>query len=165
MTIAERHDATDIQSEDLSGHQADDGARIRFRQPVGTSGFIDAAWWPRTRNLTEELPLLMDVLWAAARNVNRITYHLGTWEPAPRRMQIRGRTVRLGGFATSDPGTVRLSDPWGRERIDVLVIAPETDPAVAERVFAIASHTDNPYTAAEILARASAPSDAAGGPS
>lgn len=129
-------------------------ARISFRQPVAATGYIDAAWWPRTRDLTAELPALMEVLWTAAREVNRITYHLHSWDRAPRRMQIEGRTVRLGGFHTSDSLTVRLSDPWGRERIDVLVIAPDTAPAVAEQAFRIMSNLGDQFTAAEILEHA-----------
>ena len=129
-------------------------ARISFRQPVSPDGFIDAAWWPRTLDLTNELPQLMDVLWTASREITRITYNVTAWNPAPRRMKIEGRMVRLGGFATSDTNTVRLSDAWGRERIDILVIAPDTDPAIAERALLIAGQTDNPYRAADILARA-----------
>ena len=131
-----------------------EAARISFRQPVSNSGFIDAAWWPRSRDLTSELPLLLEVLWTAAREINRITYNFAAWDRAPRRMRIEGRTVRLGGFATSDPLTVRLSDAWGAERIDILVIAPNTDPALAQRVLLLASEADSPYQAAEILTRA-----------
>lgn len=131
-------------------------ARVSFRQPVASTGHIDVAWWPRTRDLTAELPALMDVLWTAAREVNRITYNLHAWDPAPRRLQIEGRTVRLGGFNTSDPLTVRLSDAWGHERIDILVLAPDTPPAVAERAFRIASEVDDPLRAAEILEHAQA---------
>lgn len=75
-------------------------ARVSFRQPVAATGHIDAAWWPRSRDLTAELPALLDVLWTAAREVNRLTYYLHAWAPAPRRMQIEGRTVRLGGGST-----------------------------------------------------------------
>lgn len=134
-----------------------DLARISFRQPLSTSGFIDAAWWPRSLDLTTELPPLLDVLWTAAREITRITYNIAAWAPAPRRMVIEGRTVRLGGFTTSDPQTVRLSDAWGRERIDIVVIAPTTDPAMAQRALMLASATDSPYRAAEILARARIP--------
>jgi len=74
--------------------------------------------------------------------------------PAPRRMQIEGRTVRLGGFATGDWYSVRLSDAWQRERVDILVIAPETDPAIAERAFRLASKADNPLRGVDILRRA-----------
>jgi hypothetical protein len=126
---------------------------------VSTTGYVDAAWWPRTRDLASELPPLMDVLWTAGREINRITYNLRAWEPSPRRMQIESRGVRLGGFDTSDPHTVRLSDAWGRERIDILVIAPETDPVVAQRIFDLASRTDASAPAQEILDEANATTD------
>ena len=154
MTSPPPQHSTDSQRIDSSPRAPDRQARIRFRQPVRTSGYIDAAWWPRSSSLADELPALMDVLWTASRNINRITYNLGSWDAAPRRMQIEDRTVRLGGFATSNPATVRLSDAWGQERIDILVIAPETDPAVADRALNLAGETDNPFSADEILARA-----------
>ena len=132
-------------------------ARISFRQPVSTSGFIDAAWWPRSLDLTVELPPLMDTLWTAAREITRISYPLSTWNRAPQRMQIEGRSVRLGGFATSSPHTVTLFDARRRDRIDILVIAPDTDPAVAERALRLASQAEGPYRAEDILTRAAVP--------
>src|SRR3954452_23166131 len=82
-------------------------ARISFRQPVSTAGYIDAAWWPRSLDLTAELPPLLDVMWTAARDISRITYSIAGWDPAPRRLRVEGRTVRLGGFADSDVLTIR----------------------------------------------------------
>jgi len=134
-----------------------EAARISFRQPVSRSGFIDAAWWPRSLDLTLELPPLLDVLWTAGREVIRITYNIAAWDPAPRRMGIEGRTVRLGGFTTGDPVTVTLSDAGGAERIDILVIAPSTDPSLAERILLLASEGDSQYRAGEILTRAGSP--------
>jgi uncharacterized protein DUF5994 len=151
MTIAQVVRPTSTQQSDDGPRGVTERSRISFRQPVSTGGFVDAAWWPRTRDLTTELPALMDVLWTAGREINRITFNLHAWKPAPRRMRIEGRTVRLGGFVTSDPQSVRLSDPWGAERVDILVIAPETDPAVAQRIFDLASQADNPYRVQEIL--------------
>jgi hypothetical protein len=142
------------QPTDSAPSPAPQPARISFRQPVSADGFIDAAWWPRSLDLTVELPPLLDILWTSAREVTRITYHLAAWKPAPSRLQIEGRRVRLGGFATSDPLTVRLSAPRSRERIDILVIAPDTDPALAERILRLASQAEGPYRAGEILARA-----------
>jgi hypothetical protein len=126
-------------------------ARISFRQPVCSAGFIDAAWWPRSRDLISELPALLDVLWTAAREITRVTYHLAAWNTAPRRICVEDRAVRLGGFNTSDPRMVRLSDAWGRERVDVLVIPPTTDPAVAHRALLLAGEADNTYRADQIL--------------
>ena len=160
MTIAQlRPSAKSVTQHDSPA--APKPARIRFRQPVSTSGFIDAAWWPRSRDLSAELPPLLDVLWTAVREVTRITYNMAAWDPAPERMRVEGRLVRLDGYATSDPLTVRLSDAWGRERIDVLVIAPATDVAVAGRALLLASEAESPYRAGEILARAGEPDGSA----
>ena len=146
---------------ELRTPEADTRSRVGFRQPVSSGGFLDAAWWPRSRDLAAELPSLMSVLWTAGRDVNRITYNLHAWDAAPRRMQIEGRTVRLGGFASSDPVTVRLSDPWDRERIDILVIAPDTEADVAERIFTAVEKSDNPYRAHEILEQTAGPATTA----
>lgn len=129
-------------------------ARIRFRLPVSTAGFIDAAWWPRSLDLTAELPPLLDVLWTAAREFTRVTYSIDAWDPAPRRLTIEGRSVRLGGFAYGDPLTIRLVDVWRNDRIDVLVIAPGTDSAVAQRALELVSDAGKLDRPAEILARA-----------
>jgi uncharacterized protein DUF5994 len=133
------------------------GARVSFRQPVSSSGAIDAAWWPRSADLIAEVPALLEVLWTAGREVRHVTYNLDAWDPAPRRARIEGHMIRLGGFATSDPLTVTLTDLWGRERIDVLVVPPATDPAVAQQVLRLASVADSAYTAGELLAKAAAP--------
>lgn len=128
-----------------------DTARIRFRQPVSTGGFVDAAWWPRSRNLTIELPPLFDALWTAGREVSRVSYPIPAWDPAPHRLRIGDRVVRLGGFTIIDRLTVMLTDAWGRERIDVLVIPPGTEPSAARRALQIASEGTSPYHAEEIL--------------
>jgi hypothetical protein len=128
--------------------------RVRFRQPVSASGFIDAAWWPRGTDLSVELPGLLRALWDADREVTRLSYHIGSWAPAPRRLRVDGRTVRLGGFNTSDPHTVRLIDSAGYERIDVLVIPPEADSSFARRALEIAGTADDPLRPGEILEQA-----------
>lgn len=152
MTTAQLLPPADTEPRDDPPASAE-AARVSFRQPVSRSGFIDAAWWPRSRDLTSELPPLLEVLWTAAREINRITYNVAAWDQAPRRIRIDGRIVRLGGFSTSDPLTIRLSDAWGAERIDVLVIAPNTDASLAQRALLLASNADSPYRADEILTR------------
>ncbi len=150
MTISSR-EATRVRP---AANAADRDVRISFRQPISTSGAIDAAWWPRSLDLATELPGLVEALWAANRPIARITYSLAAWDDAPRRLLVHGRTIRLGGFATSDPLTVRLSDAWRRELIDVLVVPPETDPDVAQRALMLAAVEGNALTAAEILSSA-----------
>lgn len=128
--------------------------RTAFRSPPSPDGYIDGAWWPRSRDLGAELPVLLDALWGAGRDVIRVTYNTSAWAPAPQRMQIRHRLVRLGAFTSSDPHTVRCSDAWGLVRVDVLVIDPDTEPALAQRTLALAARSDSMLRVAEILARA-----------
>ncbi len=130
---------------------ADPDARISFRQPVSTAGYVDAAWWPRSLDLSAELPALLDLLWAAGRNITRVTYNIAAWDPAPRRLSVAARVVRLGGFTIGDPLIVSLTDAWDQERIDILVIAPDTEARIADRALLLASAAEGTNRAAEIL--------------
>jgi Family of unknown function (DUF5994) len=126
-------------------------ARASFRQPVSRDGFVDAAWWPRSRDLTVELPPLLEVLWTAGRDIYRVLYLLDFWEPAPRHLTLEGRNVRLGGFRRQDPLMVGFVDAWGRERIDMLLIDPGTEREVALRALALASRADGSEGAKRIM--------------
>lgn len=131
-------------------------ARVAFRQPVTPAPHIDAAWWPRSRDLEAELPGLLDVLWTAAREVDRVSYPIDSWLPVPRRLTIEGRRVRLGGFTHQDQSMISLRDAWGAERIDILVIPPETAPDLAAAAMALASHSGPNQRATQMLEVAAA---------
>ena len=131
-------------------------ARVAFRQPVTSAPHIDAAWWPRSRDLEAELPGLLDVLWTAARDVDRVSYPIQSWLPVPRRLNIAERRVRLGGFTHQDLSMISLRDAWGVERIDILVIPPDTEPDLAAAAMTIASHSGPNERAARMLELAAA---------
>jgi hypothetical protein len=131
-------------------------ARVSFRQPVTSAPHVDAAWWPRSRDLEAELPALLDVLWTAARDVNRVSYPIDAWLPVPRRVHIEGRQVRLGGFTHQDPSMISLRDAWGTERIDILVIPPEAEPDLAAAAMVLASRSGSNESAARMLEAAAA---------
>jgi len=113
-------------------------ARISFRQPVTEAGYIDAAWWPRSRDLAAELPALFDALRTAYRDVDRVSYNVPFWKPTPRRMQIDKRVVRVRGYHVQDPLVLTVFDSSGDEHIDILVVRPEADADFAERVLRLA---------------------------
>jgi hypothetical protein len=131
-------------------------ARVSFRQPVTSAPHIDAAWWPRSRDLQAELPSLLDVLWTAAREVDRVSYPSNSWLPIPRRLDIEGRRVRLGGFTHQDPSMISLRDAWGAERIDILVIPPEAEEGLAAAAMVLASRSGPNERAARMLELAAA---------
>jgi hypothetical protein len=126
-------------------------ARVSFRQPVTSAPHVDAAWWPRSTDLEAELPGLLEVLWTAARDVDRVSYASGSWLPVPRRLRIEGREVRLGGFTHQDPSMISLRDAWGTERIDVLVIPPAAEPDLAAAAMTLACRVGPNERAARLL--------------
>jgi|SRR6476646_1695420 len=129
-------------------------ARVSFRQPVSTAGHFDAGWWPRSRDLTRELPALLDVLWTAAREVTRIAYNLEFWDAAPRKITVENRLVRLGGYHHQDALVLSATDARNTDRIDFLVIPPESDPEFAERALQLSSDIGQVHTPADLLALA-----------
>ena len=133
---------------------APSSARVSFRQPVTKEGYVDAGWWPRSRDLTLEMPALLDVLWTAAREMTRVVYNLSSWEPAPRRIQVAGRLVHLSGYHHQDPLVLSVIDARGTDRVDFLVIAPETPPDFAERALQLASSIGQIQTPADLFALA-----------
>lgn len=129
-------------------------ARITIRRPMSSVGFIDAAWWPQSRDLAAELPALLDALADVSSRVTRVTYMLAAWDIAPRRVVIGRRIVRLGGYTVGDANTISLWSSSGRHRIDVLVVLADTDPDLAEKMLEIAGRSGSLLRAGEILTEA-----------
>jgi hypothetical protein len=132
----------------------DSKARVRFRHPTGNDGLLDAGWWPRSCDLATELPPLLDVVWTAGGDIMHVSYALGFWDPIPRRLNIGGRVVQLSGFHTQLSGLLSLTSRSGRGRIDVMVIPPDTDSAVADRALEIVSDQPSPAHPSQVLDRA-----------
>lgn len=76
--------------------------RMSVKPDGPTTGDVDGAWWPGSRDLAIELPTLLA---AGLGWVERVTYNLSVWKPAPRRLAADGRVVRLEGFR-SQPADV-----------------------------------------------------------
>ena len=138
----------------VHGSATPQAARVSLRQPFSRAGFVDGAWWPRSHDLVAELPGLLDALAAAGHQTARVSYNLAAWADAPRRMQVHGRKVRLGGFRTGDPLAVSAVDTSGRRHIDLMIIAPDTDAATADRAMHLAGLADSSARAGEIMAQA-----------
>src|SRR5690242_8329420 len=76
-------------------------SRLRLKPKAPTSGYVDGAWWPRSRDLSVELPTLLVVLAVRLGHIARVTYNLGAWDPAARRLSVEGHVIRLEGFGSS----------------------------------------------------------------
>ena len=125
--------------------------RVQFRQPVTRLGFIDGGWWPRSTDLTVELPPLLEVLWTAGREISRISYHVDAWQVAPPEATIEGRRVELTPDDQQNPMLISATDTGRQDIIDLLVISWQTEPDVADRMLRLASEPGNANSPASVL--------------
>jgi uncharacterized protein DUF5994 len=112
---------------------------------VASTGHVDGAWWPRSRDLDLELPVLAKALAAWLGRVERVSYNLTIWAGTVRRIRVDGASMRLAGYRLQDPDTV---DVLGHtHRITLLVVPPEATEATGHQAMALAAdpaNTDNP---------------------
>jgi hypothetical protein len=131
---------------------APDHLRLALIEPRSPRTSLDGAWWPRTSDLSEELPALLTELHTRGIRATRVAYNPAGWDPAPRRLDADGRVVRLGWFRGLDPHLLNLSGDPARGRVDLLVVPPQTSEPAAAAAFTSATEPDNRRTATEVLA-------------
>ena len=128
-------------------------ARIALKPMSPSSGGVelDGAWWPRSRDLSDELPGLADVLDPLWGRITRIAVNPRYWPIIPHRLFINGHVVKVGWFTLElDPHKILLlSGTSGRW--DLLVIPPESTAASAVRLMAAASASTAPQSTATAL--------------
>jgi hypothetical protein len=112
---------------------------------------LDGAWWPRSRDLSDELPALADVLDPLWGRITRIAVNPRYWPVIPQRVFVNGHVVKVGWFTTElDPHKILLlsgtSGPW-----DLLVIPPEVSAPSAARLMTAASASAAPQSTATAL--------------
>jgi len=117
----------------LSGSNTPPTSRLSLKPAAPTTGNVDGAWWPRSRDLAAELPALLAAVADRLGRIDRVTYHLADWPAAHRRIVVGDHVVRLEGFRSQEPGSLTVIG-WDRHRLTVRVIPPETGPDAAQRV-------------------------------
>ncbi len=129
--------------------------RVSLRADVGSGeNPFDGAWFPRSRDLAVEVPELVAALDRRGLRIERFTYPLGPWLPAPRKLVVDDRIVRTGGFSSMDPGVVCLSWAGGNRRADLLVVPPETDVITGVRALRLCTRRGLPRSPQMVMAAA-----------
>ncbi|MFD7476286.1 DUF5994 family protein [Streptomyces sp. NPDC059837] len=126
-------------------------ARLALKTVSTSRGPLDGAWWPRSRDLTQELSALADVLDPLSGRITRIAVNPTYWPAVPSRVPVNGHMVRVGWFTTDlDPHKILLlshtTGSW-----NLLVIPPETSAPAADRLMTAASDNSLPPTTASTL--------------
>ena len=131
--------------------------RLTWRHEPSERTILDGAWWPRSRATVTELTNLITGLDDRHLPVTRIMLNPAAWNEHPRRISVAGRTVRLGWFTTLDTNLL-IATTGTDQRVDLLVVAPDTSPASAAAAAAMATDGDPTLRAAAIVAATQAPS-------
>jgi hypothetical protein len=114
---------------------------------------LDGAWWPHSMSLAAEIPPLFAELKRRGRHVSRVGFNRLLWETAPRKIRGGKGSIGLGWFSGIDPHLVSLTGSMG-ERLELLVIPPETSPESAARAMVLATAPRNRSTPTQTLADA-----------
>jgi len=124
------------------GRDASDAAdRLRLKTDPTPTGQVDGAWWPHSTDLAAELPDLFSALVPQIGPIERVGYHLGDWDAAPRKIRFEGAVARLGGYHWQRAATVDVLT--ARRTLTLRVVPPDTAPDVAQDALAAAAQADD----------------------
>ncbi|MET9444636.1 DUF5994 family protein [Streptomyces sp. NPDC006610] len=141
--------------------------RLSLAPTASAPLLLDGAWWPRSRDLTAELPALVSVLDPLWGRITRVTVNPAQWPVVPRKVPVAGHMVKVGWFRFEQDAHELLLLSCHMGRWNLLVVPPRTPPAVAAWLMAVASDPRRTVTASRLMAdaahlAASAEADRAG---
>ena len=129
-----------------------DSQRLSLKPEAPTTGFVDGAWWPGSRDLAAELPALAAAVTSRLGPVEAVSYNIDAWDATPRRVGVGvgGAAVRMAGYHTQAHDTVDVRG--ARHLLTLLVVPPDTDPRTAAAALAAAGRAGNNDGVAALLA-------------
>ena len=126
--------------------------RLSLKSESATTGVVDGAWWPASRDLAAEVPAFVAALADRVGAVERVSYNIDAWNAVLRKVRVDGYVVRMGGFRSQIAASLKVVGE--RRVLTLLVVPPETDERAARRVLAAASENGNTEGVDALLATA-----------
>jgi len=126
-------------------------ARLRLRPDPSARSILDGAWWPRSREPVSELTALVTALDSRRTPVTSVMLNGQAWDGHPRRIRVADRLVRLGWFTSLDP-CLLIATTSDDQRVDLLVVSPDTAPTTANAAMHTATDGEPTLRAAAIMA-------------
>ncbi|MEW1772026.1 DUF5994 family protein [Streptomyces sp. NPDC086777] len=124
-------------------------ALLRLETTRSREGLLDGAWWPRTRDIETELPVLIRVLTGHLGPITRVGVDAAAWNGLPTRLVIDDQVVHLDSDPVGD-NTVLITRGHN-DHFALLVVPPDTTADAAREAMARAVRADNITEAAQIL--------------
>jgi hypothetical protein len=110
---------------------------------------VDGAWWPKSLDLSSELPDLVAVFGSWIGQVHRVVYDPSVWLPAPARVIRRSEMVSLDPYRLVFSDTIYLMGTHSRDAV-LFVLSPSSSGEEARRVLCEVSSSAQPMNA-EVL--------------
>ncbi|RZU74457.1 hypothetical protein EV384_2923 [Micromonospora kangleipakensis] len=133
--------------------------RLRIEPTRSPRTLLDGGWWPRSTDPHAELPGLVLAIDLLRGPIIRLVLNAGIWDGNPRLLAVGGRVLRLGYFS-SQPASLLTAICLNNERVDLLVVPPETAVDLAEAAMALAATAGNLVHTPQLLTAAGKLSDA-----
>ena len=130
--------------------------RLRMEPTGSRRTLLDGGWWPRSTDPVTELPGLVLAIDKLRGPVTRLVLSAVGWDSHPRRLGVAGRVLRLGYFASQPTGLLTALCANG-DRVDLLVVPPDTAGGTADAAMLLAAATSNRIHAQHILLAVSTP--------
>jgi hypothetical protein len=124
--------------------------RLRLMPGLSRRTSLDGAWCPRSTDPLAELPGLILAVDDRRGPVSHVLLDPAGWDSQPRRLGVAGRVVRLGWFTTQPLGLLTAICTNG-DRIDLLVVPPNTGAAIAQAAINLAAQATNTIHTPDIL--------------
>jgi Family of unknown function (DUF5994) len=144
---------TTLTSPPAAKQPAADAIRLQLDPRSSDTAVLDGAWWPRSRELADELPALVHALAGKRGTITHAMLNVDDWElPHPRRIPAAEGPVRLGWYTSQPSGLLTLICDFGRERFDLFVVPVDASAPSAAAAMDAAADSDDARRAPELLA-------------
>jgi hypothetical protein len=124
-------------------------AVLRMETTQSRTGILDGAWWPRSKDITAELPALIKALTEYLGPITRVGLDADAWTGLPTRLVIDDRVVHIDSDPVGDD-TVLITRGHN-DHFALLVVPPDTTPDAARIAMARAVRADNLTQATQLL--------------
>ena len=120
--------------------------RLALCERDHTRGAVDGAWWPKSLDLSLELPDLVAVFGLWIGEVHRVVYDPSVWLPAPSRVIRRSEMVSLDPYRLVFSDTIYLMGTHSRDAV-LFVLSPTSSGEDAGRLLGEVSSSAQPMNA------------------
>jgi hypothetical protein len=100
-------------------------ARLSLHPEASTTGGLDGAWWPRTLDLTVELPPLLTATATRLDQVIQVAYHPDAWNTTVSHLCAEGQVIRMAGLLAQPTDIITLTSA-DHEVLSLLVMPPDS---------------------------------------